>query len=59
MDTLPACLAAYEHSQIARDNIAIGLAEMVETEYIGLEDAKEIAQAWLFDNPNQFFKLGF
>ncbi len=50
---------SWAHSQIARDNIAIGLAEMVEMEYIGLDDAKEIAQAWLFDNPNQFFRLGF
>jgi hypothetical protein len=31
---------------------------MVEMEYIGLDDAKEIAQAWLFDNPNEFFRLG-
>ena len=50
---------SWAHSQIARDNIAIGLAEMVEMDYIGLEDAKEIAQAWLFDNPNEFFRLGF
>jgi hypothetical protein len=50
---------SWAHSQIARDNIALGLAEMVEMDYIGLEQAKEIAQAWLFDNPNQFFKLGF
>jgi predicted TIM-barrel fold metal-dependent hydrolase len=50
---------SWAHSQIARDNIAIGLAEMVEMAYIGLDDAKEIAQAWLFDNPNEFFRLGF
>ena len=49
---------SWAHSQIARDNIAIGLAEMVEMEYIGLDDAKEIAAAWLFDNPNEFFRLG-
>jgi hypothetical protein len=49
---------SWAHSQIARDNIAIGLAEMVEMEYIGLEDAKEIAHAWLYDNPNKFFRLG-
>ncbi len=36
---------SWAHSQIARDNIAIGLAEMVEMDYIGLEDAKEIAQS--------------
>lgn len=49
---------SWAHSQIARDNIAIGLAEMVSMEYIGLEEAKEIARAWLFDNPNHFFRLG-
>ena len=49
---------SWAHSQIARDNIAIGLAEMVEMDYIGLDDVKEIAQAWLFDNPNEFFRLG-
>jgi predicted TIM-barrel fold metal-dependent hydrolase len=50
---------SWAHSQIARDNIAIGLAEMVSMEYIGLDDAKEISRAWLFDNPNHFFRLGF
>ena len=49
---------SWAHSQIARDNIAIGLSEMVEIEYIDLEEAKEIAQAWLFDNPNEYFRLG-
>jgi predicted TIM-barrel fold metal-dependent hydrolase len=50
---------SWAHSQIARDNLAIGLAEMVELDYIDLDDAKGIAHAWLFDNPNEFFRLGF
>ncbi len=49
---------SWAHSQIARDNIAIGLAEMVEMAYIGLDEAKEIANGWLFDNPNAYFRLG-
>ena len=48
---------AWAHADIARDNIAIALAEMVEMEYLGLDDAKEVAQAWLFDNANAFFRL--
>jgi hypothetical protein len=26
--------------------------------YLGLDDAREVAFAWLFDNANRFFKLG-
>ena len=26
--------------------------------YLDLEEAKEVARAWLFDNANQFFRLG-
>ena len=51
------CNAA-AHADLARDNIAIALADLVESEYLGLDDAKEIAQGWLFDNPNAFFRLG-
>jgi len=49
---------AWAHASIARDNIAIALAEMVEMEYLGLEEAKEVAYAWLFGNANEFFRLG-
>ena len=49
---------AWAHADLARDNIAIALAELVEMEYLGLDDAKEIAYAWLFGNANEFFKLG-
>jgi predicted TIM-barrel fold metal-dependent hydrolase len=50
--------SAWAHADLARDNIAIALAELVELEYIGLDDAKEIAWGWLYANPNEFFKLG-
>lgn len=50
--------SAWAHADLARDNIAMALADLVEIEYLGLDDAKELAQGWLFHNPNQFFKLG-
>ncbi len=49
---------AWAHADLARDNIAAALSDLVEMEYLGLADAQEIAQGWLFDYPNAFFKLG-
>ena len=49
---------SWAHARIARDNIAIALSDMVEMEYLGLDEAKEAARAWLFDNANSFFRLG-
>jgi hypothetical protein len=49
---------AWAHADLARDNIAIALSDLVDIDYLGLEDAKEIARGWLFNNPNTFFKLG-
>jgi hypothetical protein len=49
---------AWAHASIARDNIAIALSEMVEIDYLGLDDAKEVAYAWLIGNANRFFRLG-
>jgi hypothetical protein len=53
-----AMCSAWAHADLARDNIAIALADLVEMEYLGLAEAKEIAWAWLFGNANEFFKLG-
>ncbi len=50
-------LHAWAHAQIARENIAVALAELVEHEYLGLDEAKDVAQDWLFDNANAFFRL--
>jgi len=50
--------SAWAHADLARDNMAIALASLVEMEYFGLEDAKEIAWGWLFGNANDFFRLG-
>jgi predicted TIM-barrel fold metal-dependent hydrolase len=47
------------HLVIARDNIAAALAEMVDDGWIGLDEARQVAADWLFNNPNEFFKLGY
>jgi hypothetical protein len=49
---------AWAHAQMARENIAIALSDMVEMEYLGLDEAKEVAYAWLFGNANAYFNLG-
>jgi uncharacterized protein len=49
---------AWAHAQIARDNVAIALSNLVEMEYLDLDGAREVARAWLFGNANQFFRLG-
>ena len=49
---------AWAHAEIARDNIAIALSELVDADYLGLDDAREVARAWLFGNANEFFGLG-
>jgi len=49
---------AWAHAAIARDNVAIALSELVDIDYIGLDDARQIARMWLFDNANEFFRLG-
>ena len=54
-DTLP---SAWAHLELARDNITAALADLIDVDYLDLDDAKEIATGWLFDNPNRFFKLG-
>jgi predicted TIM-barrel fold metal-dependent hydrolase len=48
---------AWAHAEIARDNIAMALAEMVDDDYLDVDDAKEVAAAWMFENPNAFFRL--
>jgi len=48
---------AWAHASIARDNIAIALSDMVEMEYLGLDEAKQVGYDWLFGNANKFFRL--
>lgn len=49
---------AWAHARIARDNVATALSDMVEMEYLDVDEAREVAYAWLFGNANAFFKLG-
>ena len=49
---------AWAHAQIARENMAIALSDMVELEYLSLDEAKDVAYAWLFGNANEFYQLG-
>jgi len=47
------------HLAIARDNIAAALAEMVDDGWLDEEAALQVAADWLFNNPNEFYRLGF
>jgi hypothetical protein len=40
---------------LARDNIAIALAGLVDSGWLGLDEAEAVARAWLFDNPGRMF----
>ena len=55
-DTLsPECQVGY--LILAKDNISFALSELIEEGWIGMEEAKEIARKWLFDNPVKLFNL--
>ena len=43
----------------AKENTAVALSEMTDCGYINLNEAKQIALDWFFNNPNEFFKVGF
>ncbi|MBN1349692.1 amidohydrolase family protein [candidate division KSB1 bacterium] len=47
------------HLEISRDVIAYALTDMIQKDWIDEEEAIRIAKDWLFNNPNEFFKLGF
>jgi hypothetical protein len=49
---------AWANAEITRENVAIALSDMVEMQYLDLDEAKEVAYAWLFGNANKFFRLG-
>ena len=49
---------SWAHAAIGRDNIAIALSDMIDIDYLGLDEAKQVARMWLFDNANEFFRLG-
>ena len=47
------------HLKMAKMNIAAALANLVEGGWLDEAQALSLAKDWLFNNPNQFFKLGF
>ena len=49
---------AVAHLQIARQNIAAALTNLIEGSWLEEEQAVSIAKDWLYNNPNRFFKLG-
>ena len=50
---------AAAHLEIARDVVAAALTEMIERQWLNEKEAKQIAADWFFNNPNEFFNLGF
>jgi len=44
---------------LARDNVACALAELTDSGWLNMGEAKQLAADWFFNNPNTFFKLGF
>lgn len=48
---------AWAHAEIARDNIAAALADLVDEDYLGLDDARAVARMWMHDNAAEFFRL--
>ena len=47
------------HLLIAKDAIAAGLAEVVDMGWLTEKEAIKIAVDWLFNNANEWYKLGF
>ncbi len=50
---------AAAHLKVARDVVSGALARSVARGWIKRSNVEEIAAAWLFNNPNEFFRLGF
>jgi len=43
--------------ELAKDNIAYALSDMIEVEYLSKNEARQIAVDWFFNNPNELFNL--
>lgn len=43
---------------LARDNVACALAELVDCGWLTIDQSRQIALDWFYNNPNAFFKLG-
>lgn len=58
-DYFDAILHSVAHLAIARDVVAAALAERINAGWIDEGDALRIAADWFFNNPNDYFNLGF
>ena len=47
----------HDHTAVRRPKYE-GPITVIRQDYLGLDEAKSVARAWLFDNPNEFFRLG-
>lgn len=45
--------------ELAKDNVAYALSEMIEMGYVSKNEARQIAIDWFFNNPNQLFNLDY
>ncbi|MGQ9682478.1 MAG: amidohydrolase family protein [Anaerolineae bacterium] len=52
-------LHAVAHLEIARDVVAEALAERVRAGWLSEAEALQVAADWFFNNPNEYFRLGF
>lgn len=48
---------AWAHAEIARENLAIALSNLIEIDYLTMHEAKDIAIHWGYENPRRFFNL--
>ena len=44
---------------LAKDNTAMALSELADSSWLNMDEAKKIALDWFFNNPNDFYRLGF
>ncbi len=58
-DYLDEALHAAAHLEMARDVIAEALAERVESGWLSEVEALQVAADWLFNNANEYFRLGY
>lgn len=47
----------YGHLYIARENVAIALADRVDRNHLGLDEARMIMKMWFYDNPKEFYRI--
>jgi hypothetical protein len=41
-----------------KDNVAYALSELVDSDWLNIDEAKQIGFDWFYNNPNEFYKLG-